>query len=539
MIFRITIVLLLFFSTSLFASDKEDHIHVYSGSSVADASAKIVDACNAEYGAACPTGTPSAIPPPDGLSYVAHRRYRSWVRHDTGAVGKDTGTCTTSNSTYSWSCHFFVVYSDLSCPAGKSADSVTGECIDQPCVPGSLKPECAVNCPAIEYTYYLDGILRRGRIGAGQVGYGQTCPQPSFPAGSSTGCVGDVGSCTNWEQGTNEGETVQETTTETSADGSESTSTTKTQGGQDSTGGANGGSSDGSVIDTYGNPLAKTDEFGDNNYEDTINIGDKTFGRCAHGGLVDGTVGCDYNPPACASNQVAINGGCVTIPQSDPPETPPTDKTQTTTNPDGSTTTKSTSTTGSTGGKESEEKDNPKVREASVSGNCTAAPSCTGDGIDCAVLLQEWRASCSLDDSVKNETDCNTQVECVGDPIACAVLTQNQQTACELRNNTKMIEGVSSVIDSNNLTTAPQIEAAAAADGYVASETVDVSDILAPPTANTPGSCPANFNISLLGASYTVDMGPVCNILTYIGYLVRLTAAFLYLNLVYRALGEL
>lgn len=38
---------------------------------------------------------------------------------------------------------------------------------------------------------------------------------------------------------------------------------------------------------------------------------------------------------------------------------------------------------------------------ASGGGTCAAAPSCSGDGIACATLFQQWKARCSIDDMSK------------------------------------------------------------------------------------------------------------------------------------------
>ncbi|MDX2349129.1 MAG: hypothetical protein QNK32_01940 [Porticoccus sp.] len=303
-----------------------------------------------------------------------------------------------------------VVRSGTSCPVGTELNAEQTECGAPPCAPGSLAPDCSVSCPAIHYSYTENGIAKEGSIGGGNVGHGQSCPQPAYPSGVDNGsaCESSVAAdCAN-PDAVHESENVDTTSTDsqvvTNPDGSttETTSTTSSSsGGSDSGGGANSGSSDGAVIDSNG-----LDITGDPRIDDTVNIGDSTLGLCDHGGIIDGDIGCDYVPSACAANEIATSYGCEPIPQSDPPpDAEPTDTTQTTTNPDGSSTSTTTSTSGSgdsanpgNGTSQNPAEDDP-VPTGSLSGGgtCASPPVCEGDPILCHIDLLAWERNCSLD----------------------------------------------------------------------------------------------------------------------------------------------
>lgn len=305
-----------------------------------------------------------------------------------------------------------------SCPEGKDFNSSNGEC-EQGCQPGSLAPNCAVECPAQDYTYFLDGVARRGRLGYGKVGYGQSCPQPSFPPGSDSACVGTPGTCADFEGATNENEDVTSSTTTEATDpqtgDKTTTTTTNTQTGTTSVD-PNPGSG-GPATDTDGNTVDIGNTEGASSQ--TVDIGENTFALCEHGGIVDGTTGCDYNPPTCDAGQVASSYGCVDRPQYEPPETPETTKSTESTDPQtGDKTTTTTETTGTktdssggvinTGGEENKQPD----RNAGGGQNCSSAPTCSGDGINCAILYQTWKSQCA------EESDINSAISKIEAEIA-------------------------------------------------------------------------------------------------------------------------
>lgn len=320
-----------------------------------------------------------------------------------------------------------------SCPEGKEFNTDTGICDDPPyeCSPGELANGCAVDCPSVVYTYTLNGKTLRGHLGYGQVGYGQTCPQPSFPPGSGDACIGNVVSeggfegacggpdfsscpCTNFGSATNETESQTETTTTETTDGNTTTTTKETKTTEGVKPKNPNPGSGGPAIDTGGKVVDPNTE---GLSPETQNIGDKTFAKCTHGGLVDGVAGCDYNPQSCTTGQVAAYFGCVDIPKNDPPPTPAKEQKTVTTDPQtGEVTTTETKTSGTSdsksssggGGAAQEEK---KPEETFGGGaNCETAPVCAGSAIQCGIANQTWRMRCAHDDASKTITDISNEI---------------------------------------------------------------------------------------------------------------------------------
>lgn len=320
--------------------------------------------------------------------------------------------CTVGQYVESCSIHVYSYDNTGSCPEGTIEVPETGLC-GPDCQPGSLSPDCSTYCPLQDYTYTLNGVVFRGKVGGGTVGYGQPCPEPSYPEGSESGCVGDVGSCgEDWENGTNDGVpvTTEETTTETTEnpDGSSTTTettTTNETGGESASGSS--GSSDGSAIDDQGNALPDDDNptnDWDGLQENTVDIGGSTYGLCSHGGIVSADGGCDYPTHNCTSRQVDSASGCVDLPDTEPlPSTEPTTTTTTNTDPEGNSTTTTISIPGSDGTGtssgtstgEGETTETPST--GSASSDCTSPPVSSGDAQLDAILQQNWNLLCAGD----------------------------------------------------------------------------------------------------------------------------------------------
>lgn len=70
---------------------------------------------------------------------------------------------------------------------------------------------------------------------------------------------------------------------------------------------------------------------------------------------------------------------------------------------------------------------------ASGGGDCNAPPTCSGDGIQCAQLYQQWRTRCALESSgVDAGGSCASPYVCSGDPVQCAQLNEARLARCEL-----------------------------------------------------------------------------------------------------------
>lgn len=435
----------------------------------------------------------------------------------------------------------------------------------EPCEYGSISPDCAIDCPELNYTYYQEGILRYGTISGGQVGYGQQCPQPSFPPGTNGGCISTGAACdidggfhesagigfdsgSSGPAGDGSGDIIDSST----GGGFSGTDSGPGSGGGTTGDGSNQGSGTGGSIRsgtgglTSDGSITDADAFCDINgnvdaclSDDQVNINGDLYQLCNDGRIANSTSGCDYAPHTCTSGQIDTVDGCFTLVQSaPPPNTPPSDTTITSTDPDTGITTTTTVTSSGTGDQQGED----PVSSASLSGNCSAAPSCSGDAIQCQILNQQWRASCSLDDTV-SDYDCTMPVECSGDPINCEILKFNQSRACELADSTQATNQINGAMSAAGLVDVDTVEAELLANGYERDREIDLSgslvDLNSIPT--TSGTCPADISISLGGnfGDIQIDLAQFCTFFTWIGYLVRLAAAILAFNMIFNTIREI
>src|SRR5690606_41189956 len=144
--------------------------------------------------------------------------------------------------------------------------------------------------------------------------------------------------------------------------------------------------------------------------DEQIQLGDTRFQLCENGAIVDPYVGCDFNPPQCNENQIAVYGGCVDIAgtnTTDPTTNAPqsTSTTSTTNNPDGSTTTTTTRTTHNSGtgnGSGDGDGEDEEGNTLSGRGNCNNAPTCTGDPITCAIAKYEFESTCKMIEAIND-----------------------------------------------------------------------------------------------------------------------------------------
>lgn len=70
---------------------------------------------------------------------------------------------------------------------------------------------------------------------------------------------------------------------------------------------------------------------------------------------------------------------------------------------------------------------------ASGGGDCVAAPQCTGDGIQCNQLYQQWKMRCNLEgNKISEGGSCVAPYACSGDPVLCAQLNEARLARCSL-----------------------------------------------------------------------------------------------------------
>lgn len=75
---------------------------------------------------------------------------------------------------------------------------------------------------------------------------------------------------------------------------------------------------------------------------------------------------------------------------------------------------------------EGDEKDN----SAQGGGDCKAPPSCSGDGIQCNQLYQQWSMRCKGATVTGDSTNCTGSYTCSGDSAQCALVALARKNAC-------------------------------------------------------------------------------------------------------------
>ncbi|MCC8582203.1 hypothetical protein LN482_01655, partial [Xanthomonas euvesicatoria pv. euvesicatoria] len=72
---------------------------------------------------------------------------------------------------------------------------------------------------------------------------------------------------------------------------------------------------------------------------------------------------------------------------------------------------------------------------ASGGGTCDAAPACSGDGIACNSLYQQWRTRCAVEGQggkvTGNPGDCKSSYTCEGNPTGCAQIAVQRASLCQ------------------------------------------------------------------------------------------------------------
>jgi len=149
---------------------------------------------------------------------------------------------------------------------------------------------------------------------------------------------------------------------------------------------------------------------------------------------------------------------------------------------------------------------------ASAVSHCGAAPVCSGDPVQCAILVQQYNTMCAvltaaekdnLGNSATASGDCDVEPVCVSkDPVQCGLIKQQWLSTC-------------SMVDVGSELAPWQVGSPDYADYNrdLADESsdVDVSGGMDQSGLGT-GSCPAPIAFSMMGHSMDVDMQPICDI---------------------------
>ena len=154
---------------------------------------------------------------------------------------------------------------------------------------------------------------------------------------------------------------------------------------------------------------------------------------------------------------------------------------------------------------------------AQSKGNCAGPPSCTGDPVQCAQLVQIWQLMCYGEDkddentssSVTGIGSCSAPPECDGDAVMCAIVLSDWHSQCVDLGEEYELEDLAE--GTNPLDTAND-------------EIIDLSTELDSSGFLGGGSCPPDLQMNLLGHSIEVDMQPFCDIGSVLAVLVLVGA---------------
>lgn len=159
---------------------------------------------------------------------------------------------------------------------------------------------------------------------------------------------------------------------------------------------------------------------------------------------------------------------------------------------------------------------------ASGGGTCAAAPTCSGDGIQCAQLYQQWRIRCASEGQHTNVAgaggSCSTALVCNGDPIQCAQLRETRAARCSATQDPDDPQDPDSPSTSGD-------ETASSSDLDVLRERqIGVADL--DDSGWLARSCPAipTFNLGPLG-TFSPQFEGWCQLLDVLGGLLMLVAA--------------
>jgi hypothetical protein len=169
---------------------------------------------------------------------------------------------------------------------------------------------------------------------------------------------------------------------------------------------------------------------------------------------------------------------------------------------------------------EGDESDNT----ASGGGTCEAQPSCSGDGIQCNQLFQQWRIRCATEGKLSAATggggNCDTPLTCTGDPIQCALLRESRAARC-------------SAGEGEDYESVPTTGAEGATPGdtdVLRDRTIGLDDL--DDSGWLAKTCPPipTFSLGSLG-SYTPDIPGWCDLLDAVSALIMLIAALISLRI--------
>jgi hypothetical protein len=169
---------------------------------------------------------------------------------------------------------------------------------------------------------------------------------------------------------------------------------------------------------------------------------------------------------------------------------------------------------------EGDESDN----NAAGGATCEAPPTCKGDGIACATLLQQWRTRCAIEG--KGQKLENTACDSVA-PLKCTGLTLQQCYSLGLQKK-QTCDGPANGVDWDGADTSTGTELAAGqawADGNGGEPGPSLPGLDDDGFLGGARSCPTIPSVSVFGTSISFNIDPFCGFLAIGAQLVLLFAA--------------
>ena len=167
---------------------------------------------------------------------------------------------------------------------------------------------------------------------------------------------------------------------------------------------------------------------------------------------------------------------------------------------------------------------NEKESSASGGNSCDAAPSCSGDAIDCAILQQQWLTRCAQEEEGEfTDNGCAVDPQCEGDPLLCAALVYSWKDDCALEKAKQDAEGW---FENNSYEEAEDL--AARGGPFLDGGEIDLSDItdgVLSSRSTVASACPAPESIDAGPfGTYEFSYQPFCDLADMIYWVVMLSA---------------
>lgn len=181
-----------------------------------------------------------------------------------------------------------------------------------------------------------------------------------------------------------------------------------------------------------------------------------------------------------------------------------------------------------------DDQSNEKDSTASGGNSCDAAPSCSGDAIQCAILQQQWLTRCGTDNSY-SESSCSVEPSCSGDALTCESLINEWEYQCSLASSESDAEGY---FESAGFKTADDYAAEGGVFGSGDEEDIStVTSSVLSSRSTIVGSCPApkTVNAAPFG-QFEVEFTPFCDLADMIYWVVMMSAYLTATFIIFRSI---